>query len=410
MKITISSLLLFSCLITYGQGLNLEFKNGQWFNGQSFTTGTWYSTNGILTQKAPSKIDSVIDLTNKWVIPPFADAFSSSIADNSNAANVLKLYMGEGVFYVQAVGNTQAGRSSTEPLTGKSGTPDVSYSNGGITCSLGYPFVQYEGPASGIKNPTQWGTNYDKIKTSRLMLGNGYWFIDNKTALSANWDKIKAQKPGAIFIYLLDAEANGGKEGKGLSAEMAKSIVKKAHASGLRVWAHVESAADLRLGQKLGVDGFANLPGSNWDGSGDASPYQLSDDDLKKLAKKKTPVVPLFSHAQMQAGRPDAKEYTNKTLNRLFSQGVNVVIGSNDPQRTTRAELNYWYASGAVDNLQVLKVLCENTPKAVFPKRKIARFAEGYEASFIVVAENPLQNVLRARVADFKLKQGAFVK
>jgi hypothetical protein len=60
--------------------------------------------------------------------------------------------------------------------------------------------------------------------------------------------------------------------------------------------------------------------------------------------------------------------------------------------------------------LQVLKVLCENTPKAVFPKRKIARIAEGYEASFIVVAENPLQNVLRARVADFRLKQGTFVR
>jgi hypothetical protein len=170
--------------------------------------------------------------------------------------------------YVQAVGNTKAGRSSTESLAGKTETPDVSYTNGAVTCSLGYPFVRYEGPASGIKNPTQWGTNYDKIKTSRLMLGDGYWFIDNKTALSANWDKIKAQKPAAIYIYLLDAEANGGKEGKGLSAEMAKNIVKKAHGSGLRVWAHVENAADLRLGLKLGVDGFANLPGSNWDGSG----------------------------------------------------------------------------------------------------------------------------------------------
>lgn len=410
MKNTFFSLFLLVSCTLHGQGKNYEFKNGQWFNGQSFTTGTWYSVNGVLSQKAPSKIDSVINLSDKWVIPPFADAFSSSIADNSNAANVLKLYMGEGVFYVQAAGNTQAGRSSTESLAGKTETPDVSYTNGAVTCSLGHPFVEYEGPASGIKNPTQWGVNYDKIKTSRLMLGDGYWFIDNKTALNANWDKIKAQKPAALFICLLDAEANGGKEGKGLSAEMAKVIVKKAHGSGLRVWAHVENAADLRLGLKLGVDGFANLPGSNWDGSGDAAPYNLTDEDLKKLAKKKTPVVPLFSHAQMQAGRTDAKEYTNKTLNRLFSQGVNVVIGSDDPQRTIRAELNYWYASGAVDHLQVLKVICENTPKAVYPKRKIARIAEGYEASFIVVAENPLQNVLRARVADFKLKQGAFVR
>jgi hypothetical protein len=67
----------------------------------------------------------------------------------------------------------------------------------------------------------------------------------------------------------------------------------------------------------------------------------------------------------MQAGRTDAKDYTNKTLNRLFSQGVNVVIGSDDPQRTIRAELNYWYASGAVDNSSgCSRYFVENTPKA----------------------------------------------
>ena len=355
-------------------------------------------------------MDSVINLEGKYVIPPFGDAHCSSISENPSAANTLSMYMGEGVYYLQIVGNTQEGRSASSPLMNKPTAPDAIFSNGVITCTLGHPFLEYEGPANKIKNPNQWGERYAELKSSQKMLGNGYWFIDNKTALSANWDKIRAQKPAAIFIYLLDAEANGGKEGKGLSAEMAKHIVKKAHSSGLRVWAHVENAADLRLGLKLGVDGFANLPGSNWDGSGDAAPFQLTDEDLKKLAKKKTPVIPLFSHAQMQTGRTDAKDYTNKTLNRLFSQGVNVVIGSDDPQRTIRAELNYWYASGAVDNLQVLKVLCENTPKAVFPKRKIARIAEGYEASFIVVAENPLQNVLRARVADFKLKQGVFVR
>ncbi|MFM7155275.1 MAG: hypothetical protein ACKOZV_14240, partial [Bacteroidota bacterium] len=154
MKNSFFSFFLLVSFTLYGQGKNYEFRNGQWFNGQSFTTGTWFSVNGVLTQKAPSKIDSVINLSDKWVIPPFADAFSSSIADNSNAANVLKLYMGEGVFYVQAVGNTKAGRSSTESLAGKTETPDVSYSNGAVTCSLGYPFVRYEGPASGIKNPT----------------------------------------------------------------------------------------------------------------------------------------------------------------------------------------------------------------------------------------------------------------
>lgn len=402
--------LLFIGTVSYGQGKNYEFKNGHWFNGQGFTDATWYAVNGNFSKKAPAKIDTVIDLSDRWMVPPFGDAHCSSIADNPNAANVLNLYLGEGVFYLQIMGNTREGRMSTEAMLNKQTTPDATYSNGALTCSLGYPFVKYEGPALGIKNPTQWGQRYDQIKTSQKMLGDGYWFVDNKTALEANWKKIEAQKPSFIAIYLLDADKNGGKENKGLSSDVAKLVVKKAHKAGLRVIAHIENVDDLRLGQKLEVDGFANLPGSNWDGNGDAAKYELSDDDMKKLAKKKTPVAPLFSHSQTQTVRKGAQEANAKLFKQLLDNGVNLVIGSDDPQRTIRAELNYWFAMGIQDNLQVLKILCESTPKAIFPKRKIAKIDDGYEASFLVLSENPLENLLKSRVADFRVKQGVILK
>ncbi len=412
-----NSLLVLFCLglflapsIGQSQGKNYAFQNGHWFNGDGFTDATWYVTNGMLSKKAPSKIDSVIDLNGRWVVPPFGDAHCASVADNPNAANVVNLYLGEGVFYLQIMGNTKEGRAATQLLANKPDAPDATYSNGAITCTLGYPFVKYEGPAIGIRNPTQWGKEYDKIKLNSKLLGDGYWFIDNETALKANWDKIKAQKPDFISVYLLDVSNNGGKEGRGLSEEMAKMVVKKARNAGLRVIAHIETAEDMRLGMRLKVDGFANLPGSNWDGVGDGSKYNLSDDDLKILAKKKTPVVPLFSHSQTVTQRTGAQESNLKLLNRLFAQDVNLVIGSDDTQRTIRAELNYWYALGAMDNKKVLKILCENTPKAIFPKRKIGKFDNGYEASFLVLNDNPLDNLLKARVAAFKMKQGVFLK
>jgi Amidohydrolase family len=412
-----NSILVLFCLglcltASYGQspGKNYEFQNGHWFNGDGFTDATWYVSNGILSKKAPAMVDSVIDLNGRWVIPPFGDAHCASVADNPNGANVLNLYLGEGVFYLQVMGNTQEGRTTTALLTNKPGAADASFSNGAITCTLGYPFVKYEGPANGIKNPAQWGKEYDKIKLSSKLLGNGYWFIDNPTALKANWDKIKEQKPDFITVYLLDVSNNGGREGRGLSEEMAKSVTKKAHGSGLRVIAHVETVEDLRLGMKLKVDGFANLPGSNWDGVGDSKKYEMSDDDLKKLAKKKTPVVPLLSHSRMVAQRPGAQEDNAKLLKRLFENGVNVVIGSDDGQRTIRAELNHWFSLGLMDNKKVLKILCENTPAAIFPKRKIGKLDNGYEASFLVLNDNPLDNLLKARVAAFKMKQGVFLK
>ncbi len=414
MKRTLPSFLLFclfsQIMLAQTAGKNYEFRNGQWYNGTAFVAATWYSNNGLLSKKAPSKIDSVIDLQGRWVVPPIGDAHCSSISENPSASTTLNQYMGEGVFYLQILGNTQEGRTATTPLLNKSTTPDAVFSNGAITCSLGMPFLEFEGPANKIRNPNQWGEHYDELKISRKLIGNGYWFIDNKEALTANWEKIKAQNPGVISIYLLDVQNNGGKEGKGLSAEVAKLVVKKAHKSGLRVFAQVETASDLALGLKLGVDGFANLPGHNWDGVGESKKFELSDAELKLLVKKKTPVVLLLSHAQAATNRATVQEFHRKTLRRLLEANANVVMGSDDSQRTLRMELNYWFGLGDMDDARTLKVLCENTPRAIFPGRKIGRLEDGYEASFLVLSDNPLSNVLKVRVIAFKVKNGTLLK
>jgi imidazolonepropionase-like amidohydrolase len=414
MKKLIATLHFLLCLLATASAQSTTkvyaFQNGQWYDGQSFVTATWYTVNGLLSKKAPAKVDSVINLEGKYVIPPFGDAHCSSVSENPSAANTLSMYMGEGVYYLQIVGNTQEGRSASSPLMNKPTAPDALFSNGVITCTLGYPFLEYEGPANKIKNPNQWGERYAELKTSQKMLGNGYWFIDNKEAIAANWDKIKMQRPDVIFIYLLDVEKNGGKEGKGLSAEVAKMVIKKAHKAGLRVFAQVETADDLRLGVKLGVDGFANIPGHNWDGNGEVKKYELTDADLKVLAKKKTPIVLLLSHGQAAVNKAAVQAFHKKTLVQLKKAGVVAVMGSDDNQRTLRMELNYWFGLGELDDAWTLKVLCENTPKAIFPKRKIARFENGYEANFLVLADNPLTNVLKSRVQAFKVKNGVILK
>jgi hypothetical protein len=402
--------LIFQVLSAQTAPKTYEYKNGSWYNGSNFTNGTWYVVNNKFSKKAPSKIDSVVDLQGRWVVPPQGDVYCSSVADNSNAASLLKLYMDEGVFYLQILGNTQEGRNTVQPMVNKGTAPDVVFGNGVLTCTLGYPFLEYEGPAQGIRNPTQWGVNYDKIKTGHKMLGNGYWFIDNKDMFAANWDKIKAQKPGVIEIYLLDAQNAGGKEGKGLDAEVAKLIVKKAHKADIRVYAFTETAEDVRLAFKLGVDGLANMPGHNWDGVGDTKKYELSDDDLKKLAKKKTPVATLFSHALANGQRSAVTAFHAKTLKRLLDNDVNVVLGSNDPQRSNRAELNYWFNLPNIDYARLVKVICENTPRAVFPDRKIGKIEDGFEASFLVLSDTPMENILKIRAISFKVKNGLVLK
>jgi imidazolonepropionase-like amidohydrolase len=410
MKKTLLALLIMvvACLGAAAQNpaKNYEYRNGQWFNGKEFVRATWYIQNGLLSSKTPARVDSVVDLDGRWVVPPMADAHCTSVAGNPTAETVLKSYMEDGVFYLQILGNTVAGRTEVEPKLNRPAAPDAVFSNGAITCTLGYPFLQIEGPANGARNPKVQAQRYDQLKNERKMLGDGYWFIDSKDALNRNWEQIKAQKPGLIAIYLLDSKNKGGQEGGGLLPDVAKAVVKKARKAGLRVVAHVETADDLRLGLKIGVDGFANLPGYNWDGAGDPGKYQLTDDDVKKLSKKKTAVTPLFFQSPSASARPAVEKFHGATLKRLLDQDVNLVIGSGDPQRTTRSELNYWFQLGGLDYARMLRVVCENTPRAVFPQRKIGRIADGYEASFVVLSDNPLQNLLKLRALSFRVKNG----
>ncbi|MBK9337800.1 MAG: amidohydrolase family protein [Lewinellaceae bacterium] len=383
-----------------------QFDNGNWFDGTKFEPATWYSVDGKLTQKIPARIDAVVDLAGRWVVPPLGDAFCSSLSENLSAIQQLQAYSKEGVFYLQVLSNTREGRKRAESPARQKETPDVTFANGGFTCTLGYPFLLQEAPAQGIRNPAEWAEKYSTIREGRSMLGDAYWFVDNRKAADGIWKKALAQSPDIISIYLLDAQNNGGKETKGLTAAAAKAIIKKAHRSGLRVFAHVETAEDVRLGLKIGVDGFANLPGHNWDGTGDGIKYDLTDDDLKALAKKKTPVIPLLSRMQTQTTRPNIQQIHAKLLKRLLDNGVQVIVGSDDPQRTIRAEINYWFQFDGLDNAQAIKIFCINTPQAIFPKRKIGRFEEGYEATFLVLNDNPLQNLLKLRNIAFAVKEG----
>jgi len=411
------SFVLLFCLTLFSATLHTQntqpvyqFSNGNWFDGAKFVEQTWYSVAGKFTQKIPVKVDSVVDLAGRWVVPPLGDAFCSSLSENSFINQQVESYSTDGVFYLQVLANTQESRQKVGAQLSKPDSPEMVFANGGFTCTLGHPFLKYEAPAQGVRNPSDIASKYATIREGRAMHGNGYWFVDSKKDVDKIWKAVMAQAPGVVSIYLLDTQNSSGKENKGLTADAAKAVVKKAHKSGLRVFAHVETAEDVRTCLKIGVDGFANLPGHQWDGKGDGKKYELTDLDLKNLAKGKTPVVALLSHAQTLANRPNAQEIQAALLKRLFEHGVNVVIGTDDAQRAIRSEINYWFQLKGLDNARAVKVFCANTPQAIFPKRKIGQFAEGYEASFLVLNGNPLQNLLKLRDIAFKVRQGNIVK
>jgi hypothetical protein len=391
---------------------NYEFRNANWFDGAKFNTATWYVTGGKFSKKAPAQIDSVIDLTGKWVVPPMGDVASLSVIGGGQTDYQLKDYFRDGVFYIQVLSNTQEQRKTIQPTTKGTNMPDVRFANGVFTCPQGKPMMELEAAAMNIRNPNVAAQRKDEVAQSRKGLGDAYWLFDNKDAVAANWERVVRQKPDFVVIYLLNATKMGGKPEKGLTEEVAKATVKKAHKSDLKVWAYVENMDDVKMALKMGVDGLLNLPAVAWDGVSETTKVPFSDADLKKMAKKGIAVTPLFTQLQ-QRGTPIApatKLYHGQLMQRMLSAGVNVVMGSNDPVRSIRSELNYWAALEKVAYAPLIKALCETTPQMIYPDRKIGKIEQGFEASFLVLGDNPLSNLQKLRVIDFKVKNGVIVK
>src|SRR3954465_2578569 len=54
-----------------GKAPAYELRNGHWFTGSGFEGGTMYSVYGVLTERRPEPVDSVIDLQGGYVVPAF---------------------------------------------------------------------------------------------------------------------------------------------------------------------------------------------------------------------------------------------------------------------------------------------------------------------------------------------------
>jgi imidazolonepropionase-like amidohydrolase len=52
----------------------------------------------------------------------------------------------------------------------------------------------------------------------------------------------------------------------------------------------------------------------------------------------------------------------------------------------------------------------ETTPRSIYPGRKIGRLAEGYEASFLTLARNPLEDLGAVDSIAVRVKQGCLLR
>jgi len=87
--------------------------------------------------------------------------------------------------------------------------------------------------------------------------------------------------------------------------------------------------------------------------------------------------------------------------------GVPLVVGSDThPGTGALAEIDFLRDSEVFSNLELLKMWSETTPKAIFPSRKLEALEDCYEANFLVLEGNPIQDFSMAKRIRLRVKQG----
>jgi predicted amidohydrolase YtcJ len=383
-----------------------EFTNGRWFNGRVFEQRVMYSAAGVFQSQRPARIDTTIDLNGGFVVPPFGEAHNHNIEGSSRTDITLARYVREGIFYVLNPNNLPRSITLLGDKVNKPNAIDAIYAHGGLNVTRGHPWDLVQ------RNLARGTWQHEDAE------GAFYHTIDDRAALDAKWAKIVAGKPDLIKIYLLFSNEYEKRRAdtsyggfKGLDPALVPEIVRRAHGEGLRVGAHIENAHDLRAAVRAGVDIIMHMPGYGWRGSGDSTQFVISQSDAREAAQRRTTIVTTLAFGQRATGAAQTPLRGRNALNAanlrtLKEVGVAIAIGSDNYGATSRSEALYLSDLGVFSNLELLKLWSETTPALIFPKRKIGTLREGYEASFIVLDTDPLQDFGSIQRVTRRVKQG----
>ena len=411
------------------------FINGRWFDGQGFQSTTWYSVQGRLTRTPPQGRVETVDLSGLFVVPPFGEAHNHNVEGPWNVQAVAERYLKDGVFYVKNPNNVRDFALQIRRAVNQPTSIDVTFAHAGLTGRGGHPVGLYE----DVLRVSRYEPVIGPIERGWFE-GRSYIVLDTEADLETKWPVITSGRPDFLKVYLVhsedeDATGTSGQSPRrsGLHPRLVSLIVAKAHAEGLQVTAHVETAADFRRAVHAGVDELAHVPGWLIQGADDAERARLTEEDARLAAAHKVRVVTTSVAGQAMpsigghhqhgshvghgpgpemkhnASPADAASHVLRdNLHLLQRVGVALVIGS-DHAETSLAEVMHLRTLHLFDDRTLLKMWCEATPAAIFTDRRIGKFAEGYEASFLALAGNPLEDFDQVRAIRLRVKQGVLL-
>jgi len=379
--------------------LSWELKNARWFDGRQIQRGNLYVEDGIFVAKKPAKVNRKMDMRGQVLINPLAEAHNHNLQTAWGWGRYADQYIDEGVFYAAMLCGDPAGVAEVQPLAATPAAPDVSFVTACITSPDGYPL------AAVLPEPS----------AEAAAAQNQIVLVDSPEQAAAQWPAIKARGGSWLRIVLAHSEKPELRQqpamfGRlGLRPDTARELTRLAHAEGRRVVAHVETAADFDAALRAGVDAIAHLPG--YANTLDQAPevFAISDAAAAQAARQRTAVITTTAATALfkleAAPLAALREVQRANLARLQAAGVQLLVGSDVFIGTGRAELQALDALG-MDRATLLRLATQDTPRALFPKRRLGCFEPGCEASFLVLGGDPLADLGQVDTPMLRVKQG----
>jgi len=135
---------------------------------------------------------------------------------------------------------------------------------------------------------------------------------------------------------------------------------------------------------------------------------ELSDADAELAHRRGVVVVTTLVGAPKleKEARAQQDALNARNLRRLLGHRVRLALGGDSYRQDSEAEALCLDSLHVLSPSALLKLWTESTAAAVYPDRRIGRLREGFEASFLVLAGDPLRDFGQVTQITRRVKQG----
>ena len=382
-----------------------EYRGGRWFDGERFVDKTMWVANDTFVESRPARVARVVDLKGGVVIPPYAEGHTHWLEPGLVDAYV-QTYLRDGIFYVKDQSTPPQFHEQMRPALGGPRSVDYVSAHQGFTGPGGHPIELVIGLAGMGVLPAAWAKTHGE--------GDALFVVASSDDLERAWPHLLAGHPDFVKVFLVhseeytvrrDNQALSPKQ-RGIDPSLVPAIVARAHAAKLRVSAHIETAHDFHVAVAAGVDDIAHMPFVDAD---NPEAYRLAEADLHAAAARHASIATTLDWMNDEKTSDKQVAIVRANLDAMRRAGNTIVIGTDQFRKTTRAEADLIASKHLMTNLELIKTWCVATPRAIFPGRKIGALADGFEASFLILAGDPVADFAHSREIVMRVKQGQLV-